>query len=533
MNPQLHVKPWLACLTLGPRIVLFLILLSAFIQFVAFSLNQAYILSYFGAQPEDITFSIQLSYVGILVSLPILFRFVQYFEMKNIMVFMLMVGIVFCIVILNTTNIILFFIIRFFQGAVVGTIAICIRLEITGFLHKAETQQVFGSSIFYGTILCSNVLIGLAAANIEINSNFIELYRYLTLYLVFILLLVLLSFKNKTGMRPFPLYQIDWVGACFFILGGVSLAYTIIYGSKYYWFTDYRIRASALLCITGSLLFIWRELTVKRPGIDLSVFKYPRFMAGMILLVLYYGTKESVNLIYAYTSNILQWSPVHVIYLGLASVAGIVTFMIITAQLLVRKKVTIPGLFIFGFSILLLYHLWVYFIFTPDMSYQDLMLPVFFQGASSGVLFVPIMLMMLTSIPPSTGIAGLVIAAYARFVTLLNVSAGFYNLQLKYNQLYKEGFLRHLTNTDEQTTERLENFRQLYLSKGFSQDQAAALANSSLARELSVQSQLLTNRAVFLFMSIMIFITLIIILITHSGGVYLKWKKKNLEVVAN
>jgi len=531
MNPQLHVRPWLACLVLGPRIVLFLILLSAFIQFVAFSLNQVYILSYFGAQPEDITFSIQLSYVGILASLPIIFRFVRYFEMKNIMLVMLMVGIVLCIAILNTTNIILFFIIRFFQGAVVASIAICIRLEITGFLHKAETQQIFGSSIFYGTILCSNVLIGLAAANIEINGSFIELYRYLALYLVFILVLVLLSFKNKTGMRPYPLYQIDWIGACFFILGAISLAYTIIYGSKYYWFTDYRIRVSALLCIIGSLLFIWRELTVKRPGMDLSVFKYPRFLAGMVLMALYYGTKESVNLIYGYTSNILQWSPVHVIYLGLASVAGIVIFMVIMAQLLVRKKVTIPGLFILGFSMLLLYHLWVYFIFTPDLSYQDLMLPVFFQGASSGILFVPIMLMMLISVPPSTGITGLVVAAYARFVTLLNVSAGFYNLQLKYNQLYKEGFLRHLTNTDEQTTERLEGFRQLYLSKGFSPDQAAALASSSLTREMNVQGQLLTNRAVFLFIAIIVMIILAILLIVYFIGLYKKLRVQSTEVI--
>ena len=331
-------------------------------------------------------------------------------------------------------------------------------------------------------------------------------------------------------MRPFPLYQIDWIGACFFILGSVSMAYTIIYGSKYYWFTDYRIRMSTLLCIIGSLLFIWRELTVKRPGVDLSVFKYPRFLAGLILMALYYGTKESVNLIYGYTSNILQWNPVHVIYLGLASMTGIVIFTIIMAQLLVRKKITIPALFVLGFSMLLLYHLWVYFIFTPDLSYQDLMLPVFFQGASSGILFVPLMLMMLTSVPPSTGITGLIVAAYARFVTLLNVSAGFYNLQLKYNQLYKEGFLRHLTNTDEQTTERLENFRQLYQSKGFSQDQAAALANSSLARALSVQSQLLTNRAVFLFIAIMVMIILAILLIVYFIGLYKKLRARSSTV---
>jgi len=522
MNPQLHLKPWLANWSLGLRIALFLILLSGIVQFVAFSLNQAYILSYFGAQPEDITFSIQLTYVGILTMLPILFRFVRYFEMKIILVVMLMFAIVLCIASLMTTDLIIFFIIRFFQGIVVCGIAGCVLLEIPVYIDTPAFKQAFSSSVFYGTVLSSSVLIGLVAANVELSTNFIEVYSYLALFLVFILLLVLLGFRNNTSMRRYPLYQIDWIGACFFVLAAICLAYTIVYGSKYYWFTDPRIRVSALLCLTGTLLFVWRELTVKRPGLDLSVFKYPKFWAGILLLASYYGMKESINLIFGYAANILQWSPVDVMYLGLANVTGIVVFMIITAQLLARRMVTVPGFIVAGFCMMLLYHLWMYFIFTPDLAYEDLMLPVFFQGASSGILFVPIMLLMLSSIPPTTGIAGIVIAADVRFISLLNASAGFYNLQLKYNQLYKEGFLRHLTNTDEQTMERVDGFRRLYQSKGFPPDQAAALANSSLAKSVSVQSQLLTNRAAFFYISIIIIVMLSAMIITYLISLYKK-----------
>lgn len=520
MNPQLHLKPWLANWSLGLRIVLFLVLLSGIVQFVAFSLNQVYILSYFGAQPEDITFSIQLTYVGILTMLPILFRFVRYFETKTILVFMLILAILLCITSLLTTNLVVFFIIRFFQGGVVCGIAGCVLLEIPVYIDTPEFKQAFSSSVFYGTVLSSSVLIGLVAANIELSTNFIEIYSYLALFLVLILLLVLLSFRNRTGMRRYPLYQIDWTGGCFFVLAAVCLAYTIVYGSKYYWFTDRRIRISALLCISGSLLFIWRELSVKRPGIDLAVFRYPKFWAGMLLLALYYGMKESINLIFGYTTNILQWSPVDVMNLGLANIAGIVVFMAITAQLLGRRIVAVPGFIVAGFGMMLLYHLWMYFIFTPDLAFEDLILPMFLQGASSGILFVPIMLFMLSSVPPTTGIAGLVIAADVRFVSLLNAGAGFYNLQLKYNQLYKEGFLRHLTNADEQTTGRLDGLRQLYQSKGFSSDQSAALASSSLARSLSIQSQLLTNRAVFLYISIMVIVTLMAFTLVYLISLY-------------
>lgn len=531
MNAPAYLKPWLANWNLGLRVVIFLILLSALIQFATFSLNQVYLLSFFGAQPEDITFSIQITYVGILTMLPVLLRFLRYFEMKSILIVALLCSILLCICSLLVTDIIAFFIIRFFQGMAICSIAGSTMFLIPAFVPKMEARQPIGSSVFYGSILSSSVLIGIVAANVETSTNFKEIYIYLVLYLVFVLILVLAGFNNNSGIRRYPLYQIDWIGAILFTIAAAALAYTMIYGSKYYWFTDHRIKMSTMIAVSGALFYIYRELAVKCPGVDLSVFKYPKFWAGILLLALYYGMKESINLIFGYTANVLQWSPIQVMLLGLTNLAGLITLTIITAQLLVRHKGTIFRFFTVGFCMLLLYHLWMYFIFTPDLSYEDLMFPMFFQGAASGILFVPIMVYILTSVPQTTGTAGLVIAADTRFIALLNSGAGFYNLQLYYNQLYKEGFLRHIANVDEQTSERLDSFRQLYQSKGFSPDQSAALANLSLARVTGIQSQLLTNRAVFLYVSIIIMVILGIILIIHCGNVYVKIKEKNIETI--
>ncbi len=87
------------------------------------------------------------------------------------------------------------------------------------------------------------------------------------------------------------------------------------------------------------------------------------------------------------------------------------------------------------------FNMWMSFLLTPDLSFTDLLLPVFVQGAASGLLFVPIMIFVLSSAPASTGITGLVIAACTRFTATLNSFAGFYNLQLYFNQYFKEGFL--------------------------------------------------------------------------------------------
>jgi DHA2 family multidrug resistance protein len=512
MNQPAHLKPWLSSWSWGTRIALFTVLLSGIIQFVTFALSQNYVISYLGAQPEDITFSIQICYAGIISALPILSRFLRWFKMKYYLLVMMMLGVLLSIASMYTTDIYLFFTIRFFQGAVVCSISISVLTLIPGFL-KPERRQVVGSSIFYGTLLSSGILFGVVASQVSLNGDFTGVYNYLILVQIIAMIIVLLGYNGRSNMRRYPLYQIDWIAAVLFVAAAIALAYVLVYGSKYYWFSDNRIVTGSLICLAAGILYIYRNLTVKRPLLDLSVFTYPKFWLGLILLALYYGMKETINIIFGYTASVLQWSAPQVIELGLCNVAGIIIFVIISAAILIRKKDAILGFLITGFSMSLLYHLWMYFIFTPDLAFGDLVVPMFFQGAASGVLFVPIMIFTLNAVPPSTGITGLAIAAFTRFATLLNSGAGFYNLQLYYGQLYREHFLYHLTDVDQNALERLNSFRQLFMSKGYTSGQAEALANVSLNRALGVQVQLLTSRATFLFITVITAIVLLFIIV--------------------
>jgi len=523
MKTPVYFKPWLAEWNLGGIIVLFIILLSGVVQFAALGLSQTYVISYLGAQPEDITFAIQLTYIGIIVTLPVQFRFLRRFEIRDYLTINVLIGISLSIVCIYTTNIMLFFIVRFLQGVMICVLSGSILILIPGFL-KPEHRQAVGPSVFYGTVLSASVIIGIVAANITLNADFKIIYNYIIIYQVLVLVLIRVTLNAKSGIRPYPLYQIDWTGVVFFIVAAVAFAYTIIYGSKYYWFTDFRIKLSAIIAVAGSIVYLYREAIVKRPHLDITVFKYKNFWIGLILLGLYYGSKETLNIIYGYTASVLQWSPLQVTMLGLSNIAGLLIFMAVSAIILIHYKNAVIYFLMAGFSMLLLYQLWMYFIFTPDLAFDDLVVPFFFQGAASGLLFVPIMVFVLNSIPATAGVTGLAVAAFTRFTSLLNAGAGFYNLQLYYNQLYKESFLKYLTNVDEQTAERLNGFRQLFLSKGFSADQATSLANVSLARALGVQGQLLANRATFMFVAVIIAIVLVMVILVFIYQNYAKWK---------
>jgi len=158
---------------------------------------------------------------------------------------------------------------------------------------------------------------------------------------------------------------------------------------------------------------------------------------------------------------------------------------------------------------------------------------VFFQGAASGILFVPIMIFTLTSVPLTTGYSGLIIAAFTRFTSLLNAGAGFYNLQLYYGQLFKESFLAHITNVDDNAVARINGFRQLFLAKGFSPDQAAGMANASLTKALTIQTQLLSSRATFLFIAELTGIVLLIAVAVYVFQLLYTGSVSKLTTAAN
>ena len=60
----IYFRSWTAPYLLLVRILLILILFTAMAQFASFGLIQAHVISAYGAQPEDISFALQITYAG-------------------------------------------------------------------------------------------------------------------------------------------------------------------------------------------------------------------------------------------------------------------------------------------------------------------------------------------------------------------------------------------------------------------------------------------------------------------------------------
>lgn len=527
---SIYFKDWVAGWEWASRIALFLLLLSALVQLGMFVLTQNYMVSYLGAQPEDIWFAVMATYAGIITILPVQFRFLRYFETRSYLLFNIMIAIILNVVCIHCQDIFLFLCIRFLQGVFAGNVIVCTLTLIFSRLHPERARSI-GSAVFYGTMLSNTVLIAMVSGVLVESSDWKWTYYCLIFFQILMLAVVLLFLKRKSGFRRYPLYQIDFAGMIVFGCTALAGAYTILYGSKYYWFSDSRICVSSFIAITGIALFSYRQHIAKRPVVHLSVFKSRNFIMGLCILAIYYGGKDSINLIYNYAGGVLKWSTLQIIILAACNMTGMVLFLVLSIRLIVTKKVSVHAFFAPGFALLGLFNLWMSFLLTPNLSFTDLLVPVFVQGAASGLLFVPIMIFVLSSAPGHTGSSGLIIAAYTRFTATLNSFAGFYNLQLYYNQYFKEGFLGYVTSENPNTTEWLNSNKGIYASKGFSADQAAALANSALSQAVNLQSQLLTNRAIFtLFALVLLALALLIAIIPLLFKFYTRNRKKKERV---
>lgn len=526
---SIYFKDWVTGWDWGVRIALFLLLLSGLVQLGMFVLTQNYMVSYLGAQPEDIWFGVMATYAGIITILPIQFRFLRYFETRSYLLFNILIAIVLNFLCLHCQDIYLFLAIRFLQGIFAGNVIVCTVTMIFSSLIP-ERSRIIGSAVFYGTMLGNTVLIALVAGVVVETADWKATYYWLMLFQAVTMIVVLVMLKNKIGHKRYPLYQIDWVGMIVFACTALGLAYTMLYGSKYYWFEDRRICFSASIATIGIALFLYRQYLAKRPTVYLEAFKSKNFIMGLCLLSIYYGSKDSMNLIYNYTGSILKWSTYEVIILALCNLIGIVGFLIVSIRLIVVKKISVQAFFAPGFALLTIFNLWMSFLLTADLSFTDLLFPVFVQGAASGLLFVPIMIFVLSSAPGHTGPTGLIIAAYTRFTTTLNSFTGFYNLQLYYNQYFKEGFLGYVTAESQNTIDRLNAYRSLYASKGFTQEQISVLANSALNQSIVQQSQLLTNRAIFMTFAIALFtVALLLVLVPAINKVFVFSKMRTLS----
>jgi len=149
-------------------------------------------------------------------------------------------------------------------------------------------------------------------------------YAYVIIFILIILCIALaiIFFENHNLKKKIPLYQLDIPGLLLLIISMMLINYVVVYGKVEDWFNSAAITSVSFGAVITLLLFIKRELTVKRPLLDLNLFRKFNITAGLILF-LAMGVLTPTTFQSAFVGNILHFELIRNAELGVFQIPGI------------------------------------------------------------------------------------------------------------------------------------------------------------------------------------------------------------------
>ena len=396
-KPQTIFKNWIP-----EKVILSLLAFALFPHMMLlslFSMNSTFTASFLDVEVDDIQFLFSIAYATIVCGLFFHVRFFQFFNVRSFTLTMTMLNIVVLLLMSLTNNVQLLIILRFIQGPL-ALFEGCILLPVIISLIKGEHARLISFSFLYFLMLTGDKF-GTSVVKFAIENYTQQMIFYIIMaYHIVALMIFLFVFNHNRLFPKKPLYQLNLSGIILMVISLVSGAYFLIYGKKLYWFESPRIITAFATCLIFSALFIWREITSKRPLFHFEIFKSKRVIAGIILFFFFYMIRASMSNIYQVMGQVWKWPWEFVLKIQYFNVAG--SFIgILSAYYLMKYKVAYKYIFFLGFGLLAASMLYFSYLFYPDTRVELVGFGLILQGIAQGVLFCPLVFYMLGSVHPS------------------------------------------------------------------------------------------------------------------------------------
>lgn len=318
--------------------------------------------------------------------------------------------------------------------------------------------------------------------------------------------------------------KMDWLAFCLLVTGIGSLQVVLENGQREDWFSSTYITVLAAAAVLGGLLFIWREVSVKTPILNLRLLRYKRFGVGAFFAFMRgFGQYGSIFIIPVFCQSLLGYTAEQT---GLLLLPGSLTsgiMMPIVGRLMKKTRISPVLMAGFGFVVYI-----IFLVLLSDMSMatgpSDFIFPIILRGVAGGFLFIPlttITLYDLKNVEMPQGTAFLNTArqlggsfGIALVATFLTTRSDFHAARLNVN----------LNPYDPQTVSRIKALVARFTSQGLDLSTAHAKALDVLHGMLDKQAMILTYNDAFYLIAV--FFLLCIPLLTLFLG---RRKKKTSE----
>ncbi|WP_460193242.1 DHA2 family efflux MFS transporter permease subunit [Thermosynechococcus sp. FA-CM-4201] len=312
---------------------------------------------------------------------------------------------------------------------------------------------------------------------------------------------IIAVFMSMIFLRPDPKHRpherVDWLGILLLIVAVGSLQTVLEEGETQGWFDSTLIRTLTFTTVIGLALFIWRELSTPAPAVDLRVLRYRSLAVGSLYSIIVglglYGTLFAVPL---FTQSILGFSATQT---GLLLAPGALSSAI--AMILLGKVSTkidpriLIGLGAIGTTVIMFQLADI----TPQTGTDQLFFPLLWRGGTIVMMFLPLSLTALGSLPQNAVAAG---SGFFNLTRQLGGSFGIAILGTLLDQrqtFHRDVLAANLTPYSLATNERLALLRNLFESHGSDPITAHQQALAALSQTLNLQAAVLSYADVFRF----------------------------------
>src|SRR5258708_39280564 len=173
-----------------------------------------------------------------------------------------------------------------------------------------------------------------------------------------------------------------------------------------------------LTCLAALALFtlhVLRQINLRRPYLSLRVFNYRNFRLGTFYLFILCLCRGALNITTTYFAIVLKLDPIHIAYLLLANILGIIGGAVVSSRVILVKGPT-RLVWMSGLTILLIFHILMRLLFTSQANVSVYILPLIAQGLGIGLLMAPIVVFMVSSVPASLGGTASATGIFFRFL---------------------------------------------------------------------------------------------------------------------
>ncbi|WP_242919503.1 DHA2 family efflux MFS transporter permease subunit [Pontibacter liquoris] len=305
----------------------------------------------------------------------------------------------------------------------------------------------------------------------------------------------LAAFATYTFIRKTPREQqgkpIDWWGIALLALAVGSLQVVLEKGESEDWFEATYITVLVIVAVLGTILFIWREMTIDYPVVNFKIMRHRSFSIGMFTsFVLGFGLYGSMFVFPVFCQNLLGFSAQQTGEILLPG--GLVTIAMMPFVGTMLKK-GVPAQFMAATGMLL------FFVFSQMLSNSSLasgtgefFWPLVVRGIGMALLFVPLTTLAIQDlrgkeIGQGTGLNNMMRQlggsfGIAALTTLIHIRQG----------IHRNNLLVNINEYNPAFVQRFQGLIHTFVAKGYSALEAQKAAYRAIEGMVLKQTYLLT-----------------------------------------